>query len=68
MIGQGLTQMHQHHGRTYYAKTSAFIWRKITPLFAGTPEFVVETHEGRLCCWCPSEFDARIIADALQRS
>lgn len=55
-------------GIPHYARASAFVSRQITPLFMGTPDWVVETFEGRLVCWCPSAFDARIIADALNRS
>lgn len=55
-------------GEPMYKRSGAFVWRKITPIFIGTPEHIVETYEGRLVCWCPSEFDARLIADALKRS
>jgi hypothetical protein len=57
--------VHKIGGKFYYFKPSAFVARHIVPLFAGTPEWVVETAEGRLCCWCPSEFDARTIAAAM---
>ena len=68
MLGCELICSHKGNNTTLYFRSGAFVARKITPLFAGTPEWVVETFEGRLCCWCPSEFDARIIADAMKRS
>lgn len=70
MVGKELVTSHQLPSGDVkvYRRAGGFVWRKITPLFAGTPEHIVETYEGRLICWCPSEFDARIIADALKRS
>lgn len=50
-----------------------FYPRHITPIFAGTPEWVVEHKpladapkaKPTLICWCPTEFSARLIANAL---
>ena len=47
---------------------SFFAYRRITPLFAGTPEWIVEAAqpEGmKLVCWCSREFDAAMITSAL---
>jgi hypothetical protein len=46
-------------------KPAFFCFRRITPLFAGTPEWIVETSENRLVCWCTREFDAQLITNAL---
>jgi hypothetical protein len=50
--------------------TPPFRARKIVPIFAEAPEWLVEhkganTELGTLVCWCPSEFSARLIANAL---
>ena len=53
--------------------SGGFIFRHITPLFHGTPEWIVEHKplsdapeaKPTLVCWCPSEFSARLIANAL---
>ena len=70
MIGMGLVDSHRpsDDSAAVYFRTGAFVARQITPLIAGTPEWVVETFLGRLVCWCPSEFDAKVVADSLQRS
>lgn len=49
-----------------YMRSEDFIWRHITPVSPGAPEYVVETHDGRLLCWCQSEADARTITAALK--
>lgn len=44
--------------------TGVYNARKIVPLFAGTPEYIVEGDDG-LICWCATFSIAAAIADAL---
>ena len=53
--------------------SGGFTFRHITPIFAGNPEWIVEHKplsdapeaKPTLVCWCPTEFSARLIANAL---
>lgn len=49
-------------------RTQWFGYRHITPLFAGTPEFIVERLEdNKLYAWCPCERTAARITEALNQ-
>ena len=54
--------------RTYWHESRAFKARHTVPLFAGTPEWIVESADGNLICWAKSELYARMIAAAMCRS
>ena len=45
----------------------AFNARYFVPLFAGLPEWKVEHKDGTQMALCYTEFNARLIADALNR-
>lgn len=68
MTDEGLLGSSLVLGKVYYFRAPNFHASHITPMFAGTPDWVVKTFDDRLVCWCPREFDARVIADALSRS
>lgn len=50
-----------------YTRDTPFRWHKITPLIAGSPEYIVESPAERLICWAQSELDARVITTALNK-
>jgi hypothetical protein len=52
---------------TYYFRSASYVSRHIIPLFAGSPEWVVETFAGDHICWCSNQFNAALITDSLNR-
>lgn len=66
VLGQGIRLIPLNENGT---RQKGFSYRHITPLFAGTPEWVVEgldpQGKPKLLCWCPREFDAALITAAL---
>ena len=50
-----------------YSRQQAYNARHFTPLFAGSPEWIVEHRDGTAIAFCTREFYARLITESLNR-
>lgn len=66
LTAQGRLTVHREVGLTSeYSKGPLAYWKRIVPLFAGTPEFLVCHRSGEVMAWCPTEIFARLIVNAM---